>query len=66
MSGWSCNSGFGPRPSVGTTPLSTLNGLAGPSMSAKKNAHTTSMARTAQATSGSVTRSRKRQQTATV
>ena len=52
MSRWFCSSGFGPRPSSGTV-RQRWNGLAGPSMSAKKNSATTSPATVATATSGS-------------
>ena len=57
MSTWFCRSGLGPRPSNGTVD-SSRNGLAGPSISAKKNSATTSPVMIATATSGSCARLR--------
>ena len=51
---------------VSLGPKSGGNGLAGPSMSPKKNKLTTNMVSMAQATSGSVSRSRNLSTTATV
>jgi hypothetical protein len=65
MSGWFCRSGLGPGPSSGGS-ASTRNGLAGPSMSPKKNRHTTNITIMAHATSGSFRRSRNFTTTATV
>ncbi len=55
---WFCSSGFGPGPSVGMTPCTSVNGLAGPSSRKKKNAATTNIVASAQPTSGSVSRLR--------
>ena len=52
MSTWFWSSGFGPRPSTGTIG-SVWNGLAGPSISAKKNSATTRPVMVATTTSGS-------------
>src|SRR5947199_225614 len=57
-SGWFCSSGFGPGPSSGTTPATSRNGLAGPSIKAKKKAATARPTNVAQPTSGSPARSR--------
>ena len=53
ISTWFWSSGFGPRPSVGIGPAVASNGLAGPSIRAKKKAATTRPTSVAQATSGS-------------
>ena len=54
---WFCNSGFGPGPSS-TPGAPVLNGLAGPSVSTKKNNMTTFMVANAQPTIGSFNRVR--------
>ena len=56
---WFCSSGLGPGPSVGITPFTCSNGLAGPSIKRKKNAATTSIVAMAHPTIGSVSRLRK-------
>jgi hypothetical protein len=40
---WFCSSGFGPGPSSRGVGLTVVNGLAGPSIRAKKKAHTTNI-----------------------
>ena len=40
MSTWSWSNGFGPVPLSGASPLTTLNGFAGPSIRPKKNSAT--------------------------
>ena len=65
MSGWFCRRGFGPGPSVGTAPLTRLNGLAGPASRRKKNAAMTRSTTSAHVTRGSLSRVRNQSRVAT-
>ncbi len=62
---WFCSNGLGPGPLV--TPVAPAsNGFAGPKLNSAKNAITTNITTSAQPTSGSSVRARKRQPTAAV
>jgi hypothetical protein len=56
---WFCSSGLGPGPSVGMTPATSLNGLAGPNIRRKKKPEITNSVTRAHPTSGSSKRLRK-------